>query len=232
MRLSPAMNESLISGLLYQSEGDALDFKEKHYAISRDNVRKDGVPSTEVNAELTKQKSEFLKDVLAMVNSWARGPRYILLGVRENPPHPAEVVGLDEAQLPDDADLQEFINSKTDAHVEFKYEKGLFNGAALALITIPDQPRPRFAKKDFGSVKADTVYVRRGSATAIANPAEIAKMGAASEKRQPATVQALLQDESGRPLGQEQVSATVVEFPDDLPDFSYAKPGGCPEFCV
>jgi len=48
----------------------------------------------------------------------------------------------------------------------------------VGVIHIPLQDRPFFLKAPYGNLKQDTVYVRRGSSTAIALPDEIARMGA------------------------------------------------------
>jgi hypothetical protein len=47
------------------------------------------------------------------------------------------------------------------------------------------QTRPLYVLKDYGKVKAKTVYIRHGSATAIADPDEIARMGAGRETSAP-----------------------------------------------
>lgn len=59
---------NLVEGLLYQSEGEALDFKEKQYSF---------IGATD------EQKSELLKDILAFANSWRQGDAYILIGIKE-----------------------------------------------------------------------------------------------------------------------------------------------------
>jgi len=68
-----------IKTLLYRSEGDNFDAKREQYKLS--NSTKE-------------QKSELLKDVLAMANAWIDDDAYILVGVDEKKPPPHEVVGL------------------------------------------------------------------------------------------------------------------------------------------
>lgn len=149
--------------LLYEGEGDYLDFKRTQYPF---------VGAT------NEQKAELLKDVLAMVNSWRRTEGYVIIGAEEIPGQKATVVGISDKL--DDADLQQFINGKTNSRVEFAYQNVTLDGKAAAIIRVPVQERPRFLKNDFGGLKKGVVYVRRGSSTAEALPDEIAQMGAAA----------------------------------------------------
>ena len=95
------MNEQLLNSLRYKSEGTDIDFKSKQYGFAGANDF---------------EKSEILKDILAMANAWREGPAYILLGFLEKRPHPAEVVGIDRNI--DDSTLQEFVNSKADSNLK------------------------------------------------------------------------------------------------------------------
>jgi len=162
----------LVARLLYQSEGDALDFKQKQYKFPG---------GTE------DEQSELLKDILAFANSWRRSDAYIVIGVKEGEGGKAEVVG--ESEHPDDSRLQQFVNSKTNRPINFQYSKIEYEEKIIGVIHIPIQPRPFFIKKDFGKVKGKvkvgTVYIRRGSSTAIADPDEVATMGAASSQVRP-----------------------------------------------
>ena len=77
----------------------------------------------------------------------------------------------------EDANLQQFINSKTQGPVTFSYRKATHDQLPIGVIHIPVQARPLYAKADFGVVKKDVVYIRRSSSTDIAKPDEIARMG-------------------------------------------------------
>lgn len=154
------MTEDLIDELLYRAEGVDIDFKRAQYPFA-------GVKDEE-------KRSELLKDVLAMANSWRDGPAYILLGFQENKPNLPVVTGIDEPL--DDASIQQFINSKVDRPIEFKYEELTYKGKHIAVISVSKQERPFFVRKTFGKVHSTVVYVRRGSSTAEAEPAEIARM--------------------------------------------------------
>lgn len=155
----------LIEELLYRGEGPTLDYKEKQYPFS--------------NADDVK-KSELLKDILAFSNAWRTETAYILIGVTNGA---GQLVELDTDI--DDSRLQEFINSKTNTVVSFSYRSLTYNGTTLGLFTIPVQDRPVYIKKKYGRLEANTVYVRRGSATAIADPSEIYKMGVSAITEKP-----------------------------------------------
>ena len=153
-------DEALIQELLYRGEGPTLDYKVKQYPFSG---AEDG------------QKAELLKDILAFANAWRTDTAYILIGVKNDT---GELVDLDVDI--DDSRLQEFINSKTNHPVNLSYRSLDYAGTKLGLYTIPVQDRPVYVRKQFGRVLPNVVYVRRGSATAIADPSEIAKMGVAA----------------------------------------------------
>ncbi len=150
-----------IQNLLYRSESDSLDFKEEQYKF--------------INEDSKYIKSELLKDILAFANSWRDSDAYILIGIREKKDNYHEIVGISEHI--DDASLQEFINSKTNRAIKFEYATTTLEDKQIAYIKIPTQRRPFYVIKDYGNVKTNTVYLRRGSATVTANPDEISAMG-------------------------------------------------------
>ena len=154
------MDANLMEHLLYEEESVELDFKGEQYEfIKADN----------------ESKSELLKDIIAFVNAWRRSTAYILIGIEEIKGSRSKVVGTSTSL--DDAALQQFVNSKTQRPVEFSYQSFYFEGADVGIIEIPVQERPIYLNKDFGKLKKETVYLRRGSATVIATPDEIARMG-------------------------------------------------------
>lgn len=152
--------ESFISSLLFEAEGTELDFKREQYLF-------EGVDD--------KSKSELLKDILAFANAWRRSDAYILIGIQEKKEGESEVVGI--STHVDDAQLQQFVNSKTNRPMVFSYTPVAFRGRQIGVIRIPLQERPIYLRKDFGKLRANVVYLRRGSATAEANPDEVARMG-------------------------------------------------------
>ncbi|TGK77685.1 ATP-binding protein [Leptospira montravelensis] len=154
------MNDNIFQQFLYLSEGDSLDFKRDQYKISK---------STDY------EKSEFIKDILSMANSWRKTEAYIILGILEKSNKPNELIGLNEHI--DDATFQQLLNSKTNRTCHFSYQAYSFQGNTFGIFKIPIQERPIYLKKNFGNLKANVVYVRRGSSTAEASIEEISKMG-------------------------------------------------------
>ena len=152
----------LVEQLLHEDESTSLDFKRDQYKFSSaDNAT----------------KSELLKDILAFANSWRRSSAYILIGVSEIRGGRCCVAGVQEHL--DDAQLQQFVNSKTQRPVTFSYRQIPIDDKEVGLIEIPIQERPIYLQKRFGKLDKERVYVRRGSSTAEANPEEVARMGAA-----------------------------------------------------
>jgi len=157
-----SLSDSLLQQLLYRSEGVDLDFKQAQYRfIGGDEA----------------VKSELLKDILAIANSWRDGTGYILIGFKDRRPDPAEVVGIDTSERIDDAQLQQFVHGKVSPNLNFKYEERMFEGKRVGIISIPVQPRPFYISTKYGRVKSNVVYLRRGSSTAEASPLEVMKMG-------------------------------------------------------
>ena len=149
--------------LLNAGEGTALDFKREQYPFQGAN---------------NSDKSELLKDILTFANSWRENKAYILIGVDEVEGGRGEVVGITDHL--NDADLQQFVNSKSQRPVDFSYNSFSVEDLEIGIIEIPLQERPTYLKRDFGNLKKDTVYIRRGSSTDTANLDEVARMGAES----------------------------------------------------
>lgn len=154
------MNPQLLEELLHEEESSSLDFKREQYRFDADD---------------DEVRSEVLKDILAFANAWRRVDAYILVGVEEVKGGRSIIHGI--ANHIDDSNWQQFINSKTQRPIEFSYEAFSIEGKTIGIFRIPPQRRPLFCKKSFGKVKANEVYIRRGSSTAIADPDEIATMG-------------------------------------------------------
>jgi hypothetical protein len=159
------MDAKLLNDLLHEEESATLDFKRDQYPfVGADDAT----------------KSELLKDVLAMANAWRRTDAYILIGVEDVRGGRSNPLGVTTHH--DDATLQQFVNLKTNRPIKFSYEAAAIGGQQIGIIRIDVQERPFFLKKDYGKLKAATVYVRRGSSTDIADPDEIHRMGAASAR--------------------------------------------------
>lgn len=156
------MIDQLLTNLRYKSESTDIDFKQAQYRFS---------------SASEEEKSELLKDILAIANAWRDGTGYILIGFRDQRPHPAEVVGIAVSDSIDDAKLQQFVNSKVKPKLTFRYEEHLYEGKTVGIISIPQQKRPFYLANQFGKLRKNIVYVRRGSSTDEAEPGEVTQMG-------------------------------------------------------
>lgn len=154
------IDNEILDNLLYSEEGIDLDFKRDQYKFS---------------SASDEEKCELLKDIIAFANSWRRSDAFILIGVKEVKGGRSEVVGITEKL--DDAQIQQFVNSKTQKPITFSYRNLDFENKSVGVIHIPIQNRPFYLKKDYGKLKKETVYIKRGSSTDIAKLDEVSKMG-------------------------------------------------------
>lgn len=198
------MNNSatIVDELLYEEESTTLDFKVKAYNF-------EGASNDE--------KGELLKDILAFTNAWRRTDAYIMIGVKEIKGSKSEVIGINKHI--DDAKLQQFVNTKTQLPVTFSYKAINYESKQIGLIHIPLQERPIYLKEDYGKLKGNTVYLRRGSSTDIARPDEIARMGIpsdASDKRSPILNIQFANTEKSTLLGSSlDIDTIALDVPDD-----------------
>jgi len=199
-------NDTLVTSLLYEGEGVELDFKREPYRFMQAS---------------DDDKSELLKDILAFANAWRRSDAYILIGVEEVKGARSRVIGI--ADLLDDAALQQFVNSKTNRPVTFSYRSLSYEAKQIAVIHIPVQQRPLYLKKDYGRVRANTVYVRRGSATAIADLDEVSTMGAMHQPERRPVLDISFADPTTRRLLSKRRSAKslILQAPprSEIPDY-------------
>ena len=158
------IDSKLLEQLLHEEEGAALDFKRDQYPFEGAN---------------NETKGELLKDILAFSNAWRRATAYILIGVDEVKGGRSRIVGVKEHL--DDAQLHQFVNSKTQRSIEFLYQPFRTEDMEIGVIEIPIQTRPIYLKKRFGKLEVNVVYKRDGSSTATATPDEIMQMGAKQE---------------------------------------------------
>lgn len=205
----------LLNMLRYKSEGPDIDFKSAQYRFNG---------ATELD------KSEMLKDILAIANSWRDSTGYILLGFKDQRPHPAEVVGIRESI--DDAQIQQFVNGKVKPKLTFRYEEHLYEGKTVGVITIPKQKRPFYLANAYGKIKSNVVYVRRGSSTDEAEPTEIAAMVNDDSGRGDIRLDLSLIAPNNEALPS-TFARTYLEFTEEFPDFEKARKPSSPfEFQV
>ena len=163
------MTDAQLERLLYEEESPTLDFKRDQYAFAK--AREE-------------EKSELLKDILGMANAWRRSEAYILIGVADVRGGRSTVHGVPATAHLADHSLQQFLNNLTNRPVRFGYEAFEFEGKQVGIIRVEQQARPFYLKQDYGKLKRNEVYVRRGSSTDPTKPAtldEVAQMGHGAE---------------------------------------------------
>ncbi|GAB6112407.1 AlbA family DNA-binding domain-containing protein [Desulfomicrobium salsuginis] len=202
------IDTALIDILLYGEEGVDLDFKRDQYKFTKAS---------------DEEKCELLKDILAFSNSWRRTDAFILIGIKEVKGGKSEVEGISEKL--DDAQIQQFVNSKTQKPITFSYRNLDFKNKHIGVIHIPIQNRPFYLKKDYGNLKKETVYIKRGSSTDIAKLDEISKMGInsfVSEEKSP-ILEIYFVDKEKREILPDTYSSSslVLNVPrqKDIPDY-------------
>ena len=202
-------DDHFFTSLLYEDEGSTLDFKCQQYPLATNE-----------------QKGELIKDILAFTNAWRHADAYILIGVKDNPNGRATVVGI-TGHL-EDANLQQLVNSKTNQPVTFSFRATRLEGKNVGVLHIPVQDRPRFIIRPFGKLSANTVYLRRGSSTAVALPDEIARMGSAPIPQTSPVLELLFADTTQRRLtGHTQaIHGTCLDIRgfEAIPDYKEPRP--------
>ncbi len=159
--------DSFLESLLYEEEDVTFDTKSQQYKF---------VKSTD------DEKSELLKDILSFSNAWRRCDSYIFVGAKEIKGGMNIITGVNHYL--DDAHIQQFINEKTQKPISFSITNQVLRGEKVAIIHIPLQERPFYLTKDFGKLKRNVVYIRRGSSCGEATPDEILKMGNSQQLQQ------------------------------------------------
>jgi hypothetical protein len=91
----------------------------------------------------------------------------------------------------DDQSLQQFVCSKTNRPVPFSYFPFPVGRQQIGVLMFPvTNQRPFYLNSDFGLLKRNVVYIRRGSSTAEASPDEVLSMAAKASGRPQATISA------------------------------------------
>lgn len=110
-------------------------------------------------------RAEFVRDMLAMVNAHGRQTAYILVGIdRQGQEH--DMASL----LPDDAQLQQQVNSLVDPPIRFVLRPHGFRDVTIGVIEVsPSDDRFHLVKRDFGDGGGDRLltqgetWIRYGS---------------------------------------------------------------------
>lgn len=175
------VSQELLENLLHMEEGATLDFKREQYPLSGAD---------------DKAKSELVKDVLAFANAWKASDAYILIGVEEVKGGRSVVLGVKKHL--EDANLQQLVGAKTNRPLDFQYLAMTIDERSVGLIRISaKQERPIYLTRDFGRLKQDAVYIRRGSSTGEATTGEIERMAQAQIQQESPSISLEFADSDG-----------------------------------
>lgn len=164
MDYNKLMTTELFERLLTNGEGYLIDYKKEQYLFDKADFTSKGITDS---VEKDKKKSEIIKDILAFANTEKSFDGFILIGFKNGS-------FFNVNKHFDDAVLHEFINEKTNIRVKFEYKSFEYEGNSVGIIHIhKEQNGLIYAKNDFGSVRANLVYIRDGSATKTLTPDEI-----------------------------------------------------------
>ena len=160
-----------IRQLCMEGESSRLDYKRDQYPF-------EGVPDP--------KKVDLFKDILAMANAFRSQTAYILIGVEQQDDGTGIVTGIAKDRFIDDANLQQFINFKTNKQIDFiSYSVPVDDDKIVQVIEIPVQKeRPYYPVRRFVGINEHAVWVRAGSSSHEALPEEIAQMGRDDQIRQ------------------------------------------------
>lgn len=194
----PRLNQR-IRQLLQEPESTTLDVKRDQYAFAK---------------ATDEQKSEIIKDIISFANTPRTTDAHILLGIAEQKGGKRTITGI--TIHPDDAHLQQLINSKTNRPVQFTYEPLTIDGREIGIITIPPHQHLTYLKHDYGKLRANTVYVRHGSSTSIATPDEIIQLHTSVPTLDLQFADTAERTQHGRHL---TLASTILHTPKKIPDY-------------
>lgn len=152
------ITKDLFAQILFSNESDKIDFKRDQYPLEND-----------------RQKSEFIKDIVSIANTKGDEYGYIVLGVKSEPNGNKSKFGIQNHH--DDAVLQQIVKDKVSPPPTFAYNPYQEENLSFGIIAIPkSKNRPHVIIKDYGILKRNAVYVRRGSSTDEATREELEGM--------------------------------------------------------
>ena len=147
-----------------EGESNRLDFKSELYSFEKASDH---------------QKSELLKDILAFANARRSAPAFILCGVEKDDSGAMYVSGVPLNDVPDEASIQQFVNSKTNKELPFhtypvKCAEDRYVWVVEIDVCLSD--RPYYLKNAFGKLPQYCIPIRQGSSTRLATPDDVYKM--------------------------------------------------------
>lgn len=152
------VTKDLFAHILSNNESHKIDFKRDQYSLGDD-----------------RQKSELIKDIVSIANTKGAESGYIILGVKSELDGSKVKVGITNHF--DDAMLQQIVKDKVNPPPTFEYHPYQEEDLSYGIIIIPQSKnRPHIIIKDYGILKKNAIYIRRGSSTDEAGREELEEM--------------------------------------------------------
>ncbi len=182
------------------AECDYLDFKEENY--HKDN------------------KTELVKDLIALANSHSTRNKYIIIGIKEENNICEEILEIDNEYARDEAKFQQIIKTyiKEDLMVEYKIIN--IEGKDLLIIKIPatnNSNRPFMVKTQIKYLKENEIYIRKGSSTALVNKRDLEYMFKEKINANGGIIY-IGKDDKGKVVGINNAVKLVKEIPNKIKD--------------
>jgi len=161
------MDKKLLKSLIKMNESITLDFKRDFYKFTQ-------------GADKERRKiedSNFIKDIVAFNNTIRTQVSYIIIGVDDTKTtFEDRCVGISSlTEIPDEATLQQKVNSKIEPTIFFSIDNYDIDGKLIIVISIPipSQSTPSFLKTELTNrLRKGELYFRAGSSTKEANAEE------------------------------------------------------------
>lgn len=161
------MDLKLFKELIQRGESNTLDYKREMYTFT---------PNASKNLKKT-EDGEFIKDLLSFYNTQRSDSAYIICGIEEDQNLMTNnLVGI--TKTIDEAILQNKVKDKIKPIIDFSVEYLDYQGKKFAVITIPlpQYSIPSVPIDNYGPIRKNVVYLRRGSTCGEATHEEIEKL--------------------------------------------------------
>lgn len=152
------VTKDLFAHILLNNESHKIDFKRDQYPLGDD-----------------RQKSELIKDIVSIANTKGAESGYIVQGVNSETNGNKIKEGITNHF--DDAMLQQIAKDKVNPPPTFEYYPYQEEDLSYGIIVIPQSKnRPHVIIRDYGILKKNAIYIRRGSSTDEATREELEEM--------------------------------------------------------
>lgn len=151
-RIEPTESYELISRLVVEGETTNVDFKR------------------ELNLKRDREKAEFVRDILALGNTKSSGERFLLIGLDdEGEPHESPVDGAITQER-----LEQILQSYAEPWPTIRYRSTQWQATTVGIVQVSREPQkiPYLPTRTLSKLVEGEVYVRHGSHTEPATPAE------------------------------------------------------------